>query len=341
MTFDSTHVGFFTVFDGDFAKYIQDFADKTSIVFDALFPHVDGAPPTPVAKNAQAFYQWALENNHPPIGFYNAYPGLSVLDIRALLAGSEVTVGHHLIALVTWVFADCLVEGALEVDGDLGAREKAALDLADIQGFVLRGYAMPMLRHFLLTVGDPGHARRQLGRLVNGDESDAPQITTAEDWHVGFAPGPGDDPASAARRRPDYCLNIGITWPGLVALEVDELVPTLSFKSFGAFVEGAAQRAELVGDTGPSSPQNWIGGFGSGDDHVLVTLHTLSPEAMTSYSDRLTAWFAEGDAFREIWRQDGTALMEMQEGQPVPTGKVHFGYTDGISSPTIRGGPEG
>ena len=51
-----------------------------------LFPHVDGAPPTPVAKNAQAFYQWALENNQPPIGFYSAYPGLSVLDIRALLA---------------------------------------------------------------------------------------------------------------------------------------------------------------------------------------------------------------------------------------------------------------
>ncbi len=34
------------------------------------------------------------------------------------------------------------------------------------------------------------------------------------------------------------------------------------------------------------------------------------------------------------------ALIEMQDGQPVPTGKVHFGYTDGISTPTIRGGPE-
>ena len=89
-----------------------------------------------------------------------------------------------------------------------------------------------------------------------------------------------------------------------------------------------------------SSPENWIGGFGSGDDHVLVTLHAISPEAMTRYSDRLCAWFAEGDAFREIWRQDGMALMEMQDGQPVPTAKVHFGYTDAITTPTIRGGPE-
>ena len=84
--FENNHLGFFTIFDGDFAKYIQDFADKTSFVFDTLFPHVDGAPPTPVAKNAQAFYQWALENNYPPIGFYSAYPGLGVQDIKALLA---------------------------------------------------------------------------------------------------------------------------------------------------------------------------------------------------------------------------------------------------------------
>ncbi len=52
------------------------------------------------------------------------------------------------------------------------------------------------------------------------------------------------------RRKPDYCLNLGITWPGLLALEIQERVPTLSFKSFGAFIAGAAERAELVGDTG-------------------------------------------------------------------------------------------
>ena len=31
-----------------------------------------GGPPTPVAQNPQAFYQWALDNNYPPIGFYSA-----------------------------------------------------------------------------------------------------------------------------------------------------------------------------------------------------------------------------------------------------------------------------
>lgn len=217
---------------------------------------------------------------------------------------------------------------------------QSALDLADIQGFVLRGYRMPMVRHFLLTVGVPAEARRLLGRFVSGNESDAPQITTAEDWHVGFEPGPGDDPKEPPRRKPDYCLNLGITWPGLVALEIRDRIPTLSFKSFDAFVEGAAERAKLVGDTGESDPQHWIGGFGAGGDHVLVTLHAISPEAMAAYSDRLSGLFGEGSAFREIWRADRMALMEIRDGEAVPTFKVHFGYTDGISQTTIHGGPE-
>ena len=225
-------------------------------------------------------------------------------------------------------------------DAHSGKPTKSTLDLADIQGFILRGYRMPMVRHFLLTVSVPAAARKILGRLVSGDESDTPQITTAENWHVGFEPGPGDNPAEAPRRKPDYCLNVGITWPGMIALEIKQHLPNISFKSFGAFTAGAAERASLVGDTGPSAPQNWVGDFGKGSDHVLVTLHAISPSAMNSYTDRLTALFAEGNAFREIWRQDGAALVEMQNGQPVPTARVHFGYTDGISMTTIRGGPE-
>jgi hypothetical protein len=141
---------------------------------------------------------------------------------------------------------------------------------------------MPMVRHFLLMVGVAAEARKLLGRFVSGDESDAPQITTAEDWHVGFEPGPGDKLDDTPCRKPDYCLNLGITWQGLIALEIKERVPTVSFKSFGAFIAGAAERAKLVGDTGPGGPENWIGSFQKGNDHVLVTLHALSSEAMTT-----------------------------------------------------------
>ncbi|WP_291994093.1 peroxidase [Candidatus Accumulibacter sp. ACC003] len=214
------------------------------------------------------------------------------------------------------------------------------LDLEDIQGLILRGYRMPMVRYYLLKVKTPAAARALLGRLVSGEEKDAPQVTTAEEWQVGFAPGPGDDPSASPCRRPDYCLNVGITWPGLVALEVSDRVPALSFKSFTAFVEGAAQRAERVGDKGLNAPEHWIGGFGTGSDHVMVTLHALSFEALRSYALRLTALFEQGGAFEQLWHGDGMALLEIQDGKPVPVPKVHFGYVDAISTPTIRGGPE-
>ena len=48
----------------------------------------------------------------------------------------------------------------------------------------------------------PAAARKLLGRLVSGDETDAPQITTAKDWHVGLEPGPGDDLTAAPAASP-------------------------------------------------------------------------------------------------------------------------------------------
>src|ERR1700693_4352174 len=57
----------------------------------------------------------------------------------------------------------------------------SAIDLGDIQGFILRGYRMPMVRHFLLTVGVPAEARRMLGRLVSGAGSQHRQLTHAGD----------------------------------------------------------------------------------------------------------------------------------------------------------------
>ena len=95
VAFENNHLGFFTVFDGDMEKYFQDFADHSAFVFDALFPHVVGAPPTPVGKNARAFYEWGVQNNYPAIGFYSAYPGLSVQDVRALLADRVSSAASH------------------------------------------------------------------------------------------------------------------------------------------------------------------------------------------------------------------------------------------------------
>ena len=202
----------------------------------------------------------------------------------------------------------------------------SGLQLADIQGFVLRRCPMPMKRHLLMKVTHPAAARSVLGQLVSGHESDAPQVTTAAE--------------PAADR--DYCLQIGFTWPGLIALEVKDRVPNISFKSFPAFVEGAAKRAEMLGEIERNSPENWIVGFGKGDDHVLLTLYATSPQVLESCSDQLSALFATERAFQELWRGESAALNETVNVGGVPTRvcRVHFGYVDGITEPTIEGAPE-
>ena len=199
------------------------------------------------------------------------------------------------------------------------------LHLSDIQGFVLRRYLMPMQRNFLLKVTSAAAARSALGRMVSGDETDALQITTAV------------EPLFDAR----YYLQVGITWAGLLALEVKDRVPKLSFESFPAFVEGAAKRAEMLGEVGTNAPENWIGGFGKGDDHVLLTLFARDSELLDSCSAQISSQCSDGGAFQELWRGDGAALIEKVNGLPVPVSKVHFGYVDGIADPTIKGGPEG
>ena len=84
-----THLGFFTIFDGSFDKYIGDFTEKIGPVFDLMFKYVRDPPPTPVAKNAKAFLDYSGAMDRPDIGFYSAYPGVAVQDVRALLADAK------------------------------------------------------------------------------------------------------------------------------------------------------------------------------------------------------------------------------------------------------------
>ena len=86
---EDNQVGFFTVYDGSFDKYIEDFTKNIGQVFDLLFKFTKGAPPSPCRKYVQEFIDFAAGANRPPIGFYQAYPGLSVQDIHALIADSK------------------------------------------------------------------------------------------------------------------------------------------------------------------------------------------------------------------------------------------------------------
>jgi hypothetical protein len=86
---EDNQIGFFTVYDGSFDKYIADFTKNIGEVFDLIFKFTKNPPPSPCRKHLQEFIDFATGANRAPIGFYQAYPGLSVQDIHAMIADSK------------------------------------------------------------------------------------------------------------------------------------------------------------------------------------------------------------------------------------------------------------
>jgi deferrochelatase/peroxidase EfeB len=187
------------------------------------------------------------------------------------------------------------------------------LNFKDIQGFILRGYRIDVARFFVLQITDLAEAQNFLGGLVSGDSA-FPQITTAEDW------GP---------TKPEYCLNIGITYAGLQTLQL----AADSLSSFPAsFRLGATSSitAQTVGDVEESAPANWIGGLSDGAQvHVVLALYAHTDQGREAGSKVL----------RALFNKYGLVELSAHDSAPLPNGKIHFGYTDGISQPHIAGAP--
>jgi hypothetical protein len=86
---EDNQIGFFTVYDGDFDTYIADFTKNIGNVFDLIFKFTKNPPPSPCRKHLQEFIDFAAGASRAPIGFYQAYPGLTCQDIRALISDSR------------------------------------------------------------------------------------------------------------------------------------------------------------------------------------------------------------------------------------------------------------
>jgi hypothetical protein len=90
---EDDQIGFFTVYDGTFDQYIADFTKNIGPVFDLIFKFTKDPPPSPCRKHVQEFIDFAAKVNRVPIGFYQAYPGLSVQDIHTLESDHKAHTG--------------------------------------------------------------------------------------------------------------------------------------------------------------------------------------------------------------------------------------------------------
>ncbi len=183
-----------------------------------------------------------------------------------------------------------------------------AVELPDVQGLSIRGYTMPVARYLGLSIREPTGARELLAALA-GSNPVVPSITTAQPWVA----------------KPEYCVNLGITFTGLAALGV----PRASLDSFPVeYREGAVKRAASVGDIGTSAPEQWLRWLADSGLHLLLILSAQSGDALDAATKRLEqAWSA---SCVELGRHDGASL---------PGDAAHFGYRDGLSQPTIEGVP--
>ncbi|MEA3410905.1 MAG: peroxidase [Pseudomonadota bacterium] len=231
------------------------------------------------------------------------------------------------------------------------------LDLADIQGNILRAYGrygFPFARYYILGIksGRAAEGRAFVDRV-------RPRVTSAVRWNT----GPNANAADAVPA-PDSTLNIAFTFYGLLALGLP--TPTLA-RMPPEFIDGMAARSYILGDEGPNAPEHWDpiwrkgatpraddegnGKIAAVDDtgeiHIWISINARDPDHLGAAHDWLMGAIAEhaigvqlltGHGPDNAPYQDASALFQRDaEGNPVPSPKEHFGFTDGIGNPVFSG----
>lgn len=194
------------------------------------------------------------------------------------------------------------------------------LELAEIQGLILSGYAhLKSAAYLFLAVQETEAARKWLAGL-------APRLTSAAPWLKD---------AGGKVIKPATCLNLAFTRSGLESFAI----PCEGFST--EFLEGMAglsdladptklsNRARRLGDTGPNAPALWdFGGPTTPPVHLLLMLFAADPASLTALIDQVLT--------KEPTSQ-GLTVLASQEAYLPDTNKEPFGFRDGMSQPTVEG----
>jgi Dyp-type peroxidase family len=179
---------------------------------------------------------------------------------------------------------------------------ETALELDDIQGLVVRGYAhLPAARFALLGIRDPAAARRFVA-----------------DTATAITP--------AAAHAPERAVHLAVTAAGLRRLELSHA----ALDGFPPeFTDGMAApaRSRVLGDVGESAPGAWDwGGPDTQPVDLLLLLYARDAEALAELARPIAARYKRGGV-TELLRLDSEAAGNRE----------HFGFRDGISQPIIAG----
>ncbi|HYV11035.1 MAG TPA: hypothetical protein VE980_09080, partial [Pyrinomonadaceae bacterium] len=178
------------------------------------------------------------------------------------------------------------------------------LELDDIQSGVLRPRPTPYVATYIaFRIDEPKAGRDLLARISR-------VVTSA---------------ANPTSPLADTSVSVALTYQGLKALGVpQQTLDSLAWE----FRQGMAARAQELGDTGESAPENWEEPLGSSDLHVVLVAVSPDEQRLEQALDRARETYRSMSGIKAIWRQNCHAL---------PTETEPFGFRDGISHPAIEG----
>ncbi|MCB5182740.1 peroxidase [Streptomyces antimicrobicus] len=198
---------------------------------------------------------------------------------------------------------------------------------ASTQGDILAGFRKDHACLLFVHFRDAGQARRWLGALL-------PELATTDQvarFNAEFSKArrlrKGVDPT----RMSVLWAGISLTYPGLALLADKDPFPAVRAGSTAeAFAEGAATRAEALGDTGPSAPDGWLFGASQDEVHAVLTLAGDDARRLAEAVERHERALDRAQA-AVLFRQDAATLPDALRGHE------HFGFLDAISQPGVRG----
>jgi len=143
--------------------------------------------------------------------------------------------------------------------------------------------------------------------------------------------------ATARAKSASYCVDVGISFSGFLQLQAHHQLTDLFRKHAPAFAEGAYRRASSrLGDAGSSDPSQWDDRYRLDSIHVVLIVHAARADASTLFAQFeacVRKALGHGNEtsttpFPSSWVEESCILAAPRE--------VHFGYTDGLSSPRYK-----
>lgn len=309
---------FFSNFDGSWENYLGDFIDKSASGLTGVWSNCVGFPRTKNlvqdgAADEQKFKAYSRDSQIPTQVWYSAYRWLSVDNIN-----NNTRIRLGLYGDMTADQAALWVRrfgGSTNVDNTgpaLAAKAAASaapvVELQDVQGLVARSFNGLAHGDYVPVYlpATPAAARAWVGEMAG--------VVTRGDVRSGEVMKAG------------VARSMGLTAQGLERLGLDEDV----LRTFSTeFRDGmtTAYKRRVMGDDGPSAPENW--GWGRPDNpvHAMLFLFAGNRDRLKELVDEEAARAARHGAV--LGAPLGSIMLNDD--------KEHFGFHDGIAQPRVQG----